>query len=821
MLQDCGVGPDGLAYSAWNSEGGADTLCLLSQDMACDISPALSFNDSLTAFLKKGNLAEDLEEVIRAPEATRPLGLRNSDNKIVAATCNRQWRRKLNDVVCSIQRGFCWSRQMLENIVDVDSLARILGCEGYKAFIALFDFCCAFPSLGHVFLFAMLKAKGFPEGFICIVKQLYRHCCSFGSSGNVCQFLWFVTCGVLQGCPLSGLIFSVMMDPFCVAFLKFETRCNSEAKRPLTCIRAFADDVGAVIHSLKSLIHIKGIFDAAAKYANLSLKLVKCYLVPVFCVCDEKTRAAVKKWLRVNIPEWADIVVKDAAEYLGFFVGPSANKYQLANVKAKWKARNCAICDTHASCNVSLFAYNVYSHSLWGFKSQLMHIADDVIKLELSSLHALCSLPFCALGPSGAFFLKEMGNTSARSLAVMNISALCRTANKTISGWRDWLPLILKAAETHVHLRPDGTYQFSLPCWDADPFAVNLSLYDFASESSWQHLCNLPRHHIPYGIAGALPALPKWLAKKKKNKLPLHTKSQLKELLSENKVQKHVYNTLLPLLCPFAWQNLIKTRVVSFDLRNNLGFAHIKSFTEFNFDGLIEVCAGLRPFVVSHVLRTLLNGWVTTSRIAAGKTLKSCVFGCSHEKDHLAHYIACPVLWKHLEVLLDIDGRAPWEHLGLSLQPKVLISISFASYVYHAVRSNSISPDIFLRLARAYNAISHNSLDFKVQKYSSFLSNHPLHCSSMGVHAPPFGIAEATPDTTIDSGPLFVAAASAPAAAAAAACFSTPSAPTIGEEARLSGEDAVDEECSFFDVFNSDPSDNWESLVIDALGFLP
>ena len=91
------------------------------------------------------------------------------------------------------------------------------------------------------------------------------------------------------------------------------------------------------------------------------------------------------------------MVVKDAAEYLGFFVGPAANKYQLANVKAKWKARNCAICDTHASYHVSLFAYNVYSHSLWGFKAQLMHIADDVIKRELSTLHALCSLPFCAL----------------------------------------------------------------------------------------------------------------------------------------------------------------------------------------------------------------------------------------------------------------------------------------------------------------------------------------------------------------------------------------------------------------------------------------
>ena len=133
---------------------------LLSQDLANDVAPSIAFNDSLTAFLKKGNLPGDLEEVIRAPEATRPLGLRNSDNKIIAATCNRKWRRKMNEVISKSQRNFCWSRQMLENIVDVDSLARMRGCEGHRAFIALFDFCFAFPSLGHVYLFAVLEAKG-------------------------------------------------------------------------------------------------------------------------------------------------------------------------------------------------------------------------------------------------------------------------------------------------------------------------------------------------------------------------------------------------------------------------------------------------------------------------------------------------------------------------------------------------------------------------------------------------------------------------------------------------------------------------------------
>ena len=71
-LGDCGVGPDGLAYSAWNSEGGATTLHLLSQDLANDVAPPIAFNDSLTAFLKKGNFPGDLEEVI---EPLRPLVL--------------------------------------------------------------------------------------------------------------------------------------------------------------------------------------------------------------------------------------------------------------------------------------------------------------------------------------------------------------------------------------------------------------------------------------------------------------------------------------------------------------------------------------------------------------------------------------------------------------------------------------------------------------------------------------------------------------------------------------------------------------------------
>ena len=247
-------------------------------------------------------------------------------------------------------------------------------------------------------------------------------------------------------------------------------------------------------------------------------------------------------------------------------------------------------------------------------------------------------------------------------------------------------------------------------------------------------------------------------------------------------MQKQVYNILKPLVIPFDWVSLLRVRMVDFVGRHSFGFAGFSTFLEFDYGALVGELALLRPFAASHVLLTLINGWTTSSRIAAGKTLKCCLFGCNEERDHLAHYVSYPVLWGHVRALLGIHACfSPWAYFGLSLDSSMLSAVSFASFMFHAIRSSEVKPDSFLRQARAYNSLTASALQLHINNYSLYLDVHPLQCHKMGVRAPQFVINQPEPsniDPVLDPDPgehscdytdVHTAAASFAAAAPAAA----------------------------------------------------
>ena len=76
-------------------------------------------------FITKGEDEEDDNLVSRFPSETRPLTLKNDDNKIIAATLNQSAKSVLKQGACWIQRGFVPARQLVDNVVDVDSAARL------------------------------------------------------------------------------------------------------------------------------------------------------------------------------------------------------------------------------------------------------------------------------------------------------------------------------------------------------------------------------------------------------------------------------------------------------------------------------------------------------------------------------------------------------------------------------------------------------------------------------------------------------------------------------------------------------------------------
>ena len=91
------------------------------------------FNDGVNVYAPKGEETGDSEEVVRAASDTRPLSLKNSDNKITGGTIQMSLKVVLQVSASKLQRGFVKGRVLTNNIVDLDGAARVHSMEPGQA----------------------------------------------------------------------------------------------------------------------------------------------------------------------------------------------------------------------------------------------------------------------------------------------------------------------------------------------------------------------------------------------------------------------------------------------------------------------------------------------------------------------------------------------------------------------------------------------------------------------------------------------------------------------------------------------------------------
>jgi hypothetical protein len=135
-VQHASPGPDGVPYCAWEAAGndGAETLWLVNQHLASGHTMPFEFSDQLMIFAAKGEEPEDAHEVCRAPGDTRPLSLKNTDNNSIAGVNNHLAKRMLTASVVDIQRGYVPGRQLVANVLDLDTYGRWYGAAGHELF---------------------------------------------------------------------------------------------------------------------------------------------------------------------------------------------------------------------------------------------------------------------------------------------------------------------------------------------------------------------------------------------------------------------------------------------------------------------------------------------------------------------------------------------------------------------------------------------------------------------------------------------------------------------------------------------------------------
>ena len=255
-------GPDGWKYDmlAKQKNFAKNFVEGLHQMAATAITPDSwrSYN-SMLLFKKPDEYVPGQETILKN---FRPIALSNTSYKILTATlCKRlsKWLER-NKGISFSQRAVFSRHGLQENTLYVAEALKQKKC------VLFLDLSDAFNSIEHCFIYAALEQSGCPEWIVRLIKSLYSGCTTVpvDQSGNQLADLVPVTRGVRQGCPLSGLVFNLVLDPTIHKITNSTTTCLG-----------YMDDL-AVITDASSLPGVLKEIESLAARLGLTFNPKKC-----------------------------------------------------------------------------------------------------------------------------------------------------------------------------------------------------------------------------------------------------------------------------------------------------------------------------------------------------------------------------------------------------------------------------------------------------------------------------------------------------------------------------------------------------------------
>lgn len=226
---DSAAGPDGITVTNWRGVCGKVRALFLNLVLAKG-----TLDDGLkrarTVLIPKGtgNIS---------PSNTRPLSITSVVVRQLHKIIARRFKQ-LHDFEAS-QRAFVDCDGTLENLSIVSAILADARLSKKEVHIATLDLRKAFDSVSHKTIIDTITALGCPKPFIRYVKALYtdsKTTLQYGSRDNILK----VNQGVLQGDPISPLLFNAVMDR-AIREIPAEIGYRMNGK-VFNCI-AYADDI--------------------------------------------------------------------------------------------------------------------------------------------------------------------------------------------------------------------------------------------------------------------------------------------------------------------------------------------------------------------------------------------------------------------------------------------------------------------------------------------------------------------------------------------------------------------------------------------------
>ncbi len=179
----------------------------------------------------------------------RPITLLNSDYKIMTRMLAMRVAGIADTLIHRDQAGFVPGRQIFSHIRLSQMMIAYAEAEEVNGMIVALDQEKAYDRIDHEYLWATLRAYGFPDSFVRTVRSLYTGAVSLVMVNGEKSGEFTITRGVRQGDPMSCLLFDIAIEPLATMLRKSALhgfRIPGVTERVLAAL--FADDTTAYLH---------------------------------------------------------------------------------------------------------------------------------------------------------------------------------------------------------------------------------------------------------------------------------------------------------------------------------------------------------------------------------------------------------------------------------------------------------------------------------------------------------------------------------------------------------------------------------------------
>lgn len=686
------AGPDGISYLAWKHAGAVacETLAMVADYLTQGHRPHPEFFGAISCFIRKDRGEHVKEADMAFPEHLRPLMMKNTDNKIIGKIFEQPIKKAMTKFLHPSQRGFVPGRQMLDNVVDIDSHARlstldsevIAGKPSDLPMIVAFDFKSAFTMVMHIWVDEVLGFYGTPPALHRAIMEFYTGNIALTQAG--CGFvpLMPILSGILQGCTMSGTMFALILDPLL-------HKIDDLLKGNGSIARACADDIGASIKGISDLCHLYPIFKAAEKLIGLILNAKKVVLVPVADELSDAVRHRITQYLIENLPAWSTCRIQGAVLYLGFYIGPGAGLQNYTAAIRRYIARAKYVGRTGSSAGDSIRMYNRYVVTVLCFLPSLLDLPLNIDKKEAQAINDALHLAPNTVTHKSALGITALGFPEIIGVRASALAVAVRTAHFQLTTWKSWHQALKdKARDLRLH---DEGWLRKLPGHDFRP-----ANWDNISPTEYLLRAHKLFPDMPV-IQTTLRQEWDWIVKGPKDKL---TGADLKRGYA-SKMDRRITRLVTPVLYPDDPLSHIQDKLAK-ESKSHIFVT--PALSRLPFENALYCASQMSEHVSICLLRSLLNGWFTSVRMSENPAMM-CMFGCKPDADAvalpyakrarhhscgdvLAHYLKCPVLWSIIDDVCDItsDG-SPQARVGLApVSPKVIRALAIAHNVYHRIK---------------------------------------------------------------------------------------------------------------------------------------